>query len=59
MIEWVIEISNVLCRYNNVSMCCHIKISKLHYGINHNALKRLKMYLLLRKYALGDKMYWL
>ncbi len=29
--------------------------TKLHYGINHIAPTRLNMYLLLSKYALGDK----
>jgi len=49
MVHYImIEISNVLWGYNNVSIiCCHIKISKVHYGINHNAPKKLKMYFLL------------
>jgi hypothetical protein len=55
MIEWAIQISNVIWGYNNVSMCCHIKFTKLHYGIDHNAPKRLNMYLLLSRDALGDK----
>ncbi len=56
MIEWAIEISNVLWGYNNVSIiCCHIKISNLHYGINHSAPKKLKMYFLLSKDSFGIK----
>jgi hypothetical protein len=55
MIEWAIQISNALWWYNNVSMSCHIKFTKLHYGINHSAPKRLNMHFLLNKDALGDK----
>ncbi len=55
MIEWAIQISNALSGYNNVSKCFHIKFTKLHYGINHIAPKKLNMYFLLSKDALGDK----
>jgi hypothetical protein len=45
---------HALWRYNNVNMRCHTKFTKLHYGINHNAPKRLNMYIL-SKYVFGDK----